>query len=121
MVTFGNSLVRNKLLQIFLVIAAAISAVPSAGALHPLRHVKGSHDDDITGVRDAGSEDRAGPKAVKRDKGQDPSMAERWRHMARQARRLAKAIADKPAQQKLLDLAEGYEELAKTAEQNEST
>lgn len=110
----GNA-VTNRFLGLFLVISGICSAVPSVAAFHPFTHMPLSSDDDIMGLQDDGQDSRIVIKAATRDKASESEMAKRWRQMAEQARRLAKTAPDKAAQQKLLDLAEGYEALARGA------
>ena len=109
--------VIDRFLSILLFVAALCSAVPSIAAFHPFTHARLSSDDDIMGLQDASAEGRTCLRAATRDRTPESNRAKQWRHLAEQARRLAKSMPDKVAQQKLLDLADGYDRLAKGAEE----
>jgi hypothetical protein len=97
-----------------LILAALISSVPSAQALHPAKARSDLNDDDLTGSgRETDSVDRC--FGARRDDALRTKVVRQWRDMAERVRRQA-LLMDIDERQEFLARAERYEEWARRLE-----
>ena len=75
----------------------------------------------ISWARGIEADDAADASAVKRPKARVTSMPARWRELAAQARRAGALGGGQGVKQRFLELAEGYEKLAKGIEEDGSS